>query len=86
MISNAVSVQALQMADCSGGSTAANWIPGQPVIVPSPKTFKELQERQNYINENQNGINWYLSFKKTPEICNKNSSENYEKNSTSNCD
>ena len=65
-------VQALQMADCSGGSTAANWMPGQPVIVPSPKTFKELQERQNYINENQNGINWYLSFKEPPKICEKN--------------
>ena len=62
-------VQALQMADCSGGSTAANWMPGQPVIVPTPKTFEELQERQNYIKENQNGINWYLSFKEPPEIC-----------------
>ena len=62
-------VQALQMADCSKGSTAANWMPGQPVIVPAPKTFNELLERQNYINENQNGISWYLSFKEPPEIC-----------------
>ena len=42
-------VQALQMADCSKGSTAANWMPGQPVIIPAPKTFEELQERQKYI-------------------------------------
>lgn len=62
-------VQALQMADCSGGSTAANWMPGQPVIVPAPKTFNELLERQNYINENQNGISWYLSFKEPSAIC-----------------
>lgn len=62
-------VQALQMADCSKGSTAANWMPGQPVIVPAPKTFEELQERQNSIKENQNGINWYLSFKEPPTIC-----------------
>lgn len=62
-------VQALQMADCSNGSTAANWMPGQPVIVPAPKTFEELQERQNYIKEHQNGISWYLSFKESPEIC-----------------
>ena len=62
-------VQALQMADCSKGSTAANWMPGQPVIIPAPKTFEELQERQNYIKENQNGISWYLSFKEPPEIC-----------------
>ena len=73
-------VQALQMADCSGGSTAANWMPGQPVIVPSPKTFKELQERQNYINENQNGINWYLSFKEPPKICEKNVNSSDESN------
>ena len=72
-------VQALQMADCSEGSTAANWMPGQPVIVPAPKTFEELQERQNYIKENQNGINWYLSFKEPPTICEHSSNvdENY---------
>ena len=65
-------VQALQMADCSNGSTAANWMPGQPVIVPPPHTFCELEERQNSINENRNGISWYLSFKEPPEICEKN--------------
>lgn len=68
-------VQALQMADCSKGSTAANWMPGQPVIVAPPKTFCELEERQNSINENQNGISWYLSFKQPPEICEKNLNE-----------
>lgn len=62
-------VQALQMADCAKGSTAANWIPNQPVIVPPPKTFGELQERQQEINKNQNGINWYLSFKEPPKKC-----------------
>ena len=72
-------VQALQMADCSKGSTAANWMPGQPVIVPAPKTFNELLERQNYINENQNGISWYLSFKEPPAIC-ENSSNDDTKN------
>ena len=36
-------VQALQMADCAKGATAANWMPNQPVIVPIPQTFeKEL--------------------------------------------
>ena len=69
-------VQALQMADCSGGSTAANWMPGQPVIVPAPKTFEELQERQNSIKENQNGINWYLCFKEPPTICESSSDDN----------
>lgn len=62
-------VQALQMADCAKGSTAANWMPGQPVIIPPPKTFKELQEREKYINQNKNGISWYLSFKEPEEKC-----------------
>lgn len=62
-------VQALQMADCSKGSTAANWMPGQPVIVPPPKTFSQLQERNREIEENGNGLTWYLSFKEPPEKC-----------------
>lgn len=62
-------VQALQMADCSKGSTAANWMPGQPVVVPPPKTFNELLERENNINQNKNGINWYLSFKEPDKNC-----------------
>ena len=78
-------IQALQMADCSKGSTAANWMPGQPVIVPVPKTFCELEERQNYVNENRNGISWYLSFKQPPEICENNISESCEKNISENC-
>ena len=79
-------VQALQMADCAKGSTAANWMPGQPVIVPVPQTFCELEERQNYINENRNGISWYLSFKQPPEICENTISENCEENISKNCD
>ena len=62
-------VKALQMADCSKGSTAANWMPSQPVIVPPPKTFIELEERNKEIQENQNGINWYLSFENPPQKC-----------------
>lgn len=64
-------VQALQMADCSNGATAANWIPSQPVIVPMPHTFNELLDRQNYINKNKNGMSWYLSFKNPTAICEK---------------
>ena len=32
-------IKALQMADCAKGSTPANWIPGQPIITPAPKTY-----------------------------------------------
>ena len=62
-------VQALQMADCSKGATAANWITNQPVIIPIPQTFKALQERNEQIEKNRNGISWYLSFKDSPAEC-----------------
>ena len=62
-------VQALQMADCSKGSTAANWMPGQPVIIAPPKTFAQLQERKEKIEKDGNGITWYLSFKEPPINC-----------------
>ena len=62
-------VQALQMADCSKGATAANWMPNQPVIVPIPKTYEQLEERVEEINKNKNGINWYLSFKEPSKEC-----------------
>ena len=62
-------VQALQMADCAQGSTAANWIPNQPVIISPPKTYEELVERVSEIENNRNGISWYLSFKEPPKNC-----------------
>ena len=62
-------IQALQIADCNNGSTAANWMPGNPLIQQIPQTFPELQERMNYINQNKNGIGWYLSFKQADEKC-----------------
>ena len=62
-------VQALQMADCSKASTPANWLPNEPVIVPSPQTFEGLQKRHEEIEKNQNGISWYLSFKEPPQKC-----------------
>ena len=72
-------VQALQMADCSNSSTPANWIPNQPVIIPPPKTFQALKERNEEIQKNKNGISWYLSFKKSPTKCLKDSNENEKK-------
>ena len=50
-------VQALQIADCSKGATAANWIPNQPIIVPIPKTYEQLENRVEEISKNKNGIN-----------------------------
>lgn len=62
-------VQALQIADCSNGATAANWMPNQPIIVPIPKTYEQLENRVEEINKNKNGINWYLSFKEPSDKC-----------------
>ena len=62
-------VQALQMAECAKGSTPANWMPNQPVIVPAPTTFEELLNRNEEIEKNNNGMSWYLSFKEPPEKC-----------------
>ena len=43
-------VQALQTADNNNASTAANWLPYQPVIVPMPKNFTELEKTKNEID------------------------------------
>ena len=47
-------VQALQTADYNNASTAANWLPYQPVIIPMPKNFTELEKRKNEIEKNKN--------------------------------
>lgn len=61
-------IEALQTSDTNTGSTPANWIPCEPIIVPSPTTFSDLQKRNEDIRTNRNGMNWYLSFK-NPENC-----------------
>lgn len=63
-------VQALQVADINNASTPANWVPCNPIISPIPKTFCELQERNEQISQNRNGMNWYLSFQNPNKCCN----------------
>ena len=64
-------LKALQTADCNNAMAPANWLPGQPIIVPKPNTYKELEERIQEIKENRNGMSWYLSFKESSYECNK---------------
>ena len=64
-------VEALQIADCNNAATPANWMPGQPLIVPKPNTYTELIQRIKEIEKNRNGMSWYLSFKESSEECNK---------------
>lgn len=62
-------LEALQVAECNKASTPANWCPNEPIIQTSPKTFNELEERLQSIQKEQNGFNWYLSFKEQSECC-----------------
>lgn len=71
-------LEALQTADCNKGSTPANWIPGQPIIVPSPKTCEGLQKRVNTVERDKNGMSWYLNFKNSE--CNRKLNEIENKN------
>ena len=59
---------ALQVADSNKASMPANWTPCEPVILPPPQTFTELEARNNQIEKDRNGMAWYLSFK-TPKDC-----------------
>lgn len=62
-------IQALQMSDCTNASTPVNWIPGQPVVQSPPRTYPLLQERLNSIEQNNNGMNWYLAFQEPKQEC-----------------
>lgn len=50
--------------------TPANWRNGDPMIVPMPTTFCELEKREKEIAEKRNGMSWYLSFKQVPQNLN----------------
>jgi len=59
-------LDALQTTDTDNVVTPANWMPGQPVIVPYPKTYDELLERvKNPMG--YNCMDWYLCFKNSSE-------------------
>ena len=62
-------IEALQIADCNKAATPANWMRGEPIIVPRPNTFEGLLERAKEVEENKNGISWYLSFKNSSKEC-----------------
>jgi peroxiredoxin (alkyl hydroperoxide reductase subunit C) len=55
-------IDALQLVDKENVLTPANWIPGQPAVIPPPKTYQQLKERIKN-KENYPCVDWYLSFK-----------------------
>ena len=69
-------VEALQMADCTKASTPANWRPGEPVILPIPKTYPQLQERIVENEEEKNAFSWYLALKEIDKKCLNKTNEN----------
>lgn len=62
-------LDAAQAVDKCGGATPANWMPTYPMIQPIPKTMTALEERLREIEQNNNGISWYLSFKEDCMNC-----------------
>ena len=56
-------LEAAQTVDKCGGATPANWTANGPLIQSIPQTIGEVEERAKQIQEQNNGISWYLSFK-----------------------
>ncbi len=52
-------IDALQMADTHHVATPANWHPGDPVIVPAPRTQDAAEERAK--DPKYDVVDWYLS-------------------------
>ena len=55
--------EAIQTTDRNGVSLGANWQPGDPVIVPSPATVAEAENRTNGGGAGLQVESWYLSKK-----------------------
>lgn len=55
-------IDALQMTDKKNAFAPANWLPGNPVIMPPPKTYKDLKKRIKSCNKKYSCLDWYLCF------------------------
>ncbi len=60
-------VTALQTTDRDKVATPANWVPGQPALVPAPKTYDELLLREtNPQSQNLTCEDWFWCYKQLP--------------------
>ena len=60
-------VTALQETDKNKVVTPANWQPGQPAMIPAPKTYDELIRREtNPENQNLSCEDWFWCYKQLP--------------------
>lgn len=58
---------ALQTTDAFGVSTPADWVPGLPVIEPSPQTVADMQKQIKLHDKNIRMQSWYLTFRELPK-------------------
>ncbi len=61
-------LEALQTTDMEKVITPANWLPGQPALVPVPKTYSELEQRET--DPSSEGLtcdDWYYCYKNTSQ-------------------
>ena len=64
-------IDALQASDEQNILTPADWLPGMPVIMPPPKTYKELKQRVKKSSKNKCCMDWYLCFMNDKDLNNK---------------
>lgn len=76
-------IDALQTSDEHNVLTPADWLPGMPVILPPPKTYKELKERIKSCDKNKSCMDWYLCFIDDKTSNNKKLDYNTKNNSNS---
>ncbi|WP_313347169.1 redoxin domain-containing protein [Sedimentibacter sp.] len=72
-------LDALQLSEAYNVSTPTNWVPGDPVILPTRKTFYEGLNR--YINSESSGIYckpWYACYIDYNSLINNNKSIEYQ--------
>lgn len=55
-------IEALQTSDRDKVVTPANWLPGMPVLLPYPTTYKELKNRIKNCDKKYSCLDWYLCF------------------------
>lgn len=55
-------VDSLQTTDKNEVLTPANWFPGQPVILPHPKKYKDLKNSLKNCSKKYSTMDWYLCF------------------------
>lgn len=53
---------AMQLTDREKVATPADWLPGDPVVVPAPQTYEELLRRVSG-EEGYYCVDWYLCYK-----------------------